>query len=751
MAAENIRTTLQFQADITDFKAAMQESNRAIRLANSEFAAASSGMDNWASSTEGLQAKLRQLATVQAAQEQKLAALRAEYDKVVAAEGESSQAAQELAIKINQQQAAVNKTGQEIKTYTGKLDDAEKATDDLGDATKQAGGAAKEYADDLDEPEQATLDLADASEKASGVVTGALAAIGAACVAVVAGFLSMAESSREYRVAMGKIGTAFEDVGMSADMGKQLYMDFYAVLGDQDKAVEAISNLALLTDDQKALSEWTTIATGVYAKFGDALPIESLTEAANETAKTGALTGALADALNWAGVSEEEFQASLDACTTTQEREALIRETLNGLYADAGEKYREVNADIIASNEAQARMTDAMAQLGAKAEPIMTAIQNGFAAIAEAAASLLTDMDMEGITAAIENAFSWFIDTAVPAITNAISWVIDNSGLILGLVTGIATGFAAWKVTSIVTSAVTAISSLTKALQAASTGQKALNSAMKANIIGIIITLVAELVAGFIYLWNNCEEFRNFFINMWKGIKSFFAGIVDWFGKAGKSIANYFADAWNKIKAAFSPTNVRKFFDGVLQKITGVFSSVGSWFGNVFSKAWQGIKNAFSNVGSFFSSVWEKITGVFSIDGMLSIGKNLVSGLWDGISSSFTWIKDKITGWVGNVMDFIKGLFGIHSPSTVMRDEVGKMLGAGMAEGITDSRAAVNGAVRRLSDAALDGLARPSSSVPAAATGKTIVFNQTNNSPKALTRREIYRQTFNALSYAGGV
>lgn len=63
------------------------------------------------------------------------------------------------------------------------------------------------------------------------------------------------------------------------------------------------------------------------------------------------------------------------------------------------------------------------------------------------------------------------------------------------------------------------------------------------------------------------------------------------------------------------------------------------------------------------------------------IGKNIVSGIWDGISGAYDWLKDKITGWVGNVMDFLKGLFGIHSPSTVMRDQVGKYLAQGVGVG----------------------------------------------------------------------
>lgn len=69
---------------------------------------------------------------------------------------------------------------------------------------------------------------------------------------------------------------------------------------------------------------------------------------------------------------------------------------------------------------------------------------------------------------------------------------------------------------------------------------------------------------------------------------------------------------------------------------------------------------------------------------MANIGLNLVRGIWNGISSSLSWIKNKISGWVGNVTKFIKKLFGIHSPSTVMRDEVGKYLAQGMGVGFDE-------------------------------------------------------------------
>ena len=433
--------------------------------------------------------------------------------------------------------------------------------------------------------------------------TAAFAAVGGAMVAA-------AEGTREYRVAMGKVQTAFESVGSSAEVGKQTYQDFYAVVGDQDRATEAVSSLAALTTNQQALGEWTTIATGVYAKFGDALPIENLTEAANETAKTGQLTGGLADALNWAGVNEAEFQKKLDACTTAQEREALIRETLNGLYGEAAERYRETNADIIAANEAQARFTDAMALFGAKAEPILTAVKNGFADIIERAAAFLTEVDMEAITASINGAFSWFIETAIPAIVSGVQWVISNGDAIIAVVVGIGAAFLAWNVVQIITGAIQVFTALKNTLALVRTGQLALNASMLANPIGIVVALVAALVAAFVYLWNNCEGFRNFFLQMWEQIKTAFAAVVAWFGSAAASISQAFSNAWNSIKGAWS--SATGWFSGVWNGIKGAFSSTGSWFGSTFSSAWESIKSAWGSVTSWFGNIWETIKGFFS-------------------------------------------------------------------------------------------------------------------------------------------
>lgn len=97
------------------------------------------------------------------------------------------------------------------------------------------------------------------------------------------------------------------------------------------------------------------------------------------------------------------------------------------------------------------------------------------------------------------------------------------------------------------------------------------------------------------------------------------------------------------------------------------------------------------------------INGIKSILSKVGdMGKNIVQGLWNGISGSLSWIKNKISGWVGNVTDFIKNLFGIHSPSTVFRDEIGENLMLGLAKGITGNENVVTNALGNVSNALLE-------------------------------------------------
>lgn len=745
MANEQVNTTLQFGADITDFKAAMQEANRSIKLANSEFAAASSGMDDWSSSTDGLSAKLRQLSSVQEAEQRKLDVLQTAYAKVAAEQGANSAAAQDLLVKINNQQAAVNKAERNYNAFAAKLDEVESAaggaaTDikKAGDAAEDAGTGAKDSADGW------TIAKDVISDFVSNAIQGAIDAL-----------VSVAEATRDYRREMAQLQQNATDAGQDMGAMKETLADVAAVTGETDAAMEGLNMLMATKLDTTQLDLAAKSFAGAATKF-DGLKFEGLAEGLQESLAVGSAVGPFAELIERTGGNLEAFNEGMAACSTEAERQQYAMQWLSesGLK-DVHDSYVQNNADLVAAEKAQFRYNDALASVGAAVEPINTKLSEIGATILEQVAPIIEDI---------------------------VGWVLENLPTITPIITGIA---AALGVLAAAMAIQGIISGVTKAFAL-------LNTTMLANPIVLIVAAIAGLVAAFVALWNKSEAFRNFWKGMWDGIVNAFNAVVNFFKNAASNIGKFFSNAWNGIKNAWA--SAKNYFSNIRQGITKAFANVDSWmsskFGGAwtaiktafssfvgyfkqlweslkavfsavksvlsgnFSDAWKAIKGAFAGWGNYFSGLWENVKSIFSNVGgsMLNVGKNIVQGIWNGISGAFQWIKDKISGWVGNVLGFIKNLFGIHSPSRVMRDEVGKMLGLGMAEGITDSRKAVNGAVRKLGDAALGGL--PTSgggtSAAGAAGGRTIIFNQTNNSPRALSRREIYRQTHNALSFAGG-
>lgn len=462
-------------------------------------------------------------------------------------------------------------------------------------------------------------------------VVGAGVALGTAWIAAI-------EGSREYRTEMGKLDTAFQTNGHSSEAAKQTYQALQSVLGETDVSVEAANHLAVLTDNEKDLQTWTDICTGVFATFGDSLPIEGLTEAANETAKTGTLTGSLADALNWAGISEDEFQDKLDKCTNEQERQKLIMDTLNGTYKDAATTYKETNKDVIAANKAHEKLTSALSELGRVGEPILTAVKNKTADLVAIAVPK------------IESLIKKFKDLQ--------KWMKENKTKMDVLKAAVAAATVAITGFVLVMSFSTLMKKAASAIKVVTVAMKALNVAMKANVIGLIITLIAALVVGFLHLWKNNEGFRKFWLNMWEKIKSATSSAVSWVKKKLSS----FSDAVSSVKKSFG--NIK---DAIKDKIDGAKDAVKS--------AIDKIKGFFPlSVGKIFSNLKvPKITvsGGKAPFGIAGKGKKPSFGVnWNAEGGVFDepTIIPTLKGWQG------VGEAGAEAiaPITVLQDYVRK-------------------------------------------------------------------------------
>lgn len=464
---------------------------------------------------------------------------------------------------------------------------------------------------------------------AIGTAAGRVAkGIGIAGMALGGAWIAAVEGTREYRTQMGMLETAFQTAGHSSESAKKTYSELNAVLGDSAQATEAAQHLAKLTKNEKELNTWTNIATGVFATFGEALPIESLTEASNETAKTGILTGGLVDALNWAGISEEQFQEKLDACTTEQQRQDLIMNTLNGTYSKASKQYKETNKDVLAANKAQEKLTDSMAELGRVGEPILTAIKEKVAEFA---------------TAAIPH-----LENFIQKVKDGAKWVKDNQdtihtwvGVIVGAGVAIGTFLLILNWGTIMTAAANALKGVRTAILA-------MNAAMLANPIGLIVALIAGLVAGFIYLWNNVDGFRAFWQKAWEYIRTAASNAKTAVLNAFSNFGTWFKDKFNQVQKAGQDamSKVRKWFTDAYSNIKNVFTGIPAWFRSKFASAWSSIKGVFSSWGAFFGGLWTKIKSKFASIGS-SLGKAMGDSVKSGMNKVISAIQSSINKGIG--------------------------------------------------------------------------------------------------------
>ena len=372
-----------------------------------------------------------------------------------------------------------------LKDGLEKLTNSEEQnTDAIADQKIEIAKAVKqlnEYQTEL--RESAKEEITHGFEKIKTGIKAVTTAAVAMGTAIVGALITSAEATREYREDQAKLITAFEQGGFSADAAKESYANMYAILGEDDRSVEAANHLAKLCETEEELAAWSEICAGVSATFGDSLPIEGLTEAANETAKVGQVTGPLADALNWAGVSEDAFNESLTACNTEQERSQLITETLLGLYEDAGAQYKEMNKDIIANRDAQRQMQDATAKVGEAIEPVLAQGKQMIAEFLTRLADWVSNNQGK-------------IIGFVGKVKDFVNFLIKHKRAVITMISSVGTAFLAWNVASMISKVVLSIKALTSATKAAAAAQGVLNLTLSANPFGAIAAVIGLVVGG---------------------------------------------------------------------------------------------------------------------------------------------------------------------------------------------------------------------------------------------------------------
>lgn len=641
--AKNETLGASFSIDVTDLKAGLAQANRMIRESESEFKAAAAGMDDWRESQDGLTAKIKSLNNITDIQKKKVAALQAEYDRMIA-EGmdPTSKAAVDLRTKINNETAALNKNEAELKKQ-------KQALEDLGKESKETGKAVEDTGDKF------------AGLKAAGAVAAtAIAAVGAACVAAVGSFLGLAESTRQARKNMAMLETSFQTAGLSAQDAEETFSELYGVLGDEDRATEAAQQLAKISKDEKDLAANTRILTGVMAEYGDSIPTEGLAEGMAATAAMGEVQGVLADALEWQGVNLEDYNAQLAELATEEERAAYIQKTLTDLYGESADAYAKNNAEVIAANKAQAELNEAMNELGAIAEPIMTTLK-GLATDLLTSVTPFVKLIGEGLTGALSGA-DGAADSLAEGLTGILSTLLDR---VVEMIP-----FAIETIVAIVPKLLTALLSqlptiLATLLQMVAQVAQGL-AGMLPQLIPVVINTVVMLAETLI---DNIDLIIDAAIELVLGLADgLIMALPDLLAKVPVII--------HKLVTALAYNAPKLLAMGVelIAKLgMGLVSSIPQLVANI-----PLIISAMA--GGLMKGLYQ----------FVNIGGDIIRGLWEGISDMAGWIGKKLEGFGETVLGSIKDFFGIHSPSKVMADEVGKNLALGIGQGFEKNIAGVN-------------------------------------------------------------
>lgn len=702
--AENQRIGANFTIDVSNLQAGLNKANKLIRESESEFKAAAAGMDDWQSSSDGLQARISHLNKATELQQKKVDALKSNYEKLVK-EGldPTSDRAIYLRTQINKEETALNKNQKELEQQTQAL--------------KELGKESKDTAQDIAKVDDATEKSGKGFKLLKGAAAigaAAIAAVAAAAVAGIKSLLDLSESTREYREDLNKLQTGFQTAGFTAEEATKVYKDFYAVLGEEDRSVEAVNHLAQLCDTQEELNKWTNIATGVWATFGDSLPIEGLTEAANETAKTGELTGVLTDALNWAGVSEDDFKKKLEACNSENERAKLITETLNGLYAESANKYRELNGSIMDANLAQSNLNDSLAHLGEVAEPLNTQLDvlktNILTGLTPALEGLLKSLGevLNGTEGGIEN-LSTSIDTLVTTIlekaTSALPQVMEVAANI------------------IFTIAETIIEQLPNILEAGIQILTTLINTLASNLPTLIPTIVDAVVLMAETLIDNIDLIIDAGINLILGL--------------AEGLINALPRLIEKV-----PVIIQKLIDALINNIPKLIQMGVQLLNGLSQGLIQAIPQLISQLPTIITSIIKGL--IEGVPLLIQAGGDLLAGLFKGmLNPTVIWnnIKD-----IGNsILDGFKSFFGIHSPSKLFENEIGSFMGEGLALGIGegfDKRISrVNQAIVKSFDGGtINNTIEDKNGLQGKINGSSgIVVNQYNTFSQAHSRYEMFK------------
>ncbi len=685
--------TIEIGGDTTELSKALKQPNDEARDLQSKLKAIDQALKFDPNNTELLVQKFRLLGQAIDTNEQKLQMLKTAQEQFKASgkdidSSEYIELQRQIALTTNKVDQ-LRKQKIDMMVDTSEVKDANRALDDM-----------EKNMDDVEKSSSTFRDALKGAIVGSGVVEGVKG--------LVSSLSDMAEESKENIKIMSSLETSSKLAGYSASETSETYKQLYGVLGDNQTAATTTANLQALGLEQDKLRQITEGAIGAWAKYGDSIPIDGLAESINETVKTATVTGNFADVLNWAGTSEDDFNAKLQKANSTSERANIVLQELTkqGLIKSA-DAWRENAGALVDANEAQAEFEQATSQLSQVILPITSKIQSSLANMLKPLADLITgNISFEQFSTQLSNGLMSIMTSIT---TLAPQFIQKGLEILTNISLGFAQGFPVF-----LSNVLTLIQNFGNYLtQNAPTiiqkGFEILSNLVQGiiNALPVLISQVPQIITTFanvindnfpIILMKGAELLWQLITGILSAIPDLIANIpqiiqaiwstilaYNWLN-LGKQIITFFGNGIKSMVTSVG-SNAKSIFNSVVNTLKSLPDSLKNLAKNMMNGFLNSIKGAIGSVKSAAKSVFNAIwNGLKSLPSkVVSIGKDLVRGIWNGIGDMTGWIIDKIGGFADSVVDSICSFFGIASPSKVMKKLVGKNIAAGIGVGITDN------------------------------------------------------------------
>lgn len=607
----------------------------------------------------------------------------------------------DLSKELSKSESAYDSNSRKINDYKVKLNDAKTQCSDLSKEIQDNNNILSKTKDNFKDNAKSVKDFATEEEKAGNntLTLGDLIKGNLISEGIIAGIKGLAG-------AMKTVGSALLDIGKSAIDSyanyEQLIGGVETLFKDSAGIVEGYANNAYKTAGLSANDYMETVTS-----FSASL-LQSLN---NDTAKSAevadmAITD-MSDNANKMGTDMSMIQSAYQGFAkqnytmldnlklgyggTKSEMERLLKDAqkISGVKYDISNLSDVYNAIHVIQGE--------LGITGTTAKEASTTIQGSVASMKSAWSNLLTGVaDDNADWGTLVNNFVDSVVTAGDNLLPRIEIAVEGIGL---LITGMAN-----QLPDIIPSINGAMGMIINGIvamlpQILQMGIQIIVSLVQ-GIAQSLPTLIPQMVDAVVTMVDTLLDNIDLIIDA--GIQ-LLIGLADGLIEALPKLIDRIPEIIDKLVQAIT-NNLPKIIEAGIELTVKLAWGIVKAIPQLVSKIPQIISSLVSGIASYYSRMWnigKELLGKVKdgitngISGMLDVGKNLVKGLWNGINNAKDWVLDKIKGFGKSIVNGIKGIFGIHSPSTVFRDEIGVNLAKGIGVGFEDEMGNVNDTIQK--------------------------------------------------------